>query len=71
MENLKSKKIQAVHLNKIFGGAGGEWIQTSTESKRTVGGKELTVQTSDSFHDANGDKNWGPGESGSMCQTIK
>lgn len=68
MENLKSKKIQTTHLNKIFGG--GEWIQTSSQSKKNIGGQEVTVTQTDSFHDANGDKQWGPRESGSMCQSI-
>lgn len=68
MENLKSKKIQTTHLNKIFGG--GEWIQTSSQSKKNIGGQEVTVTTTDSFHDADGDKQWGSRESGSMCQSI-
>lgn len=68
MENLKIKKIQPGHLQKIFGG--GEWIQTSSQSNKNIGGQNVTVTTTDSYHDANGDKQWGPGESGSMCQTI-
>lgn len=68
MENLKSKKIQANHLSKIFGG--GEWIKTNSQSKKNISGQEVTVTTSDSFHDADGDKQWGPRESGSMCQSI-
>lgn len=68
MKNLKNKVIQTTHLSKIFGG--GDWVQTSSQSKKSIGGKEVTVTTADSSHDANGDKNWGAGESGSMCQTI-
>lgn len=68
MKNLKIKEIKPFHLSKIFGG--GEWIQTSSKSIKNIGGQEATVTTTDSYHDANGDKNWGPGESGSMCQSI-
>ena len=69
MRNLKNKEIPTIHLNKIFGGA--DWVKTTSESKRIIGGQEVTIVTTDSFNDANGDKNWGPGESGSMCQSTK
>lgn len=71
LESFKEFKIETLNYQKISGGlaeAGGKWIATKKDPYTDSNG--CTVNTTDSFYDANGNGTYDAGESGTVCQSV-